>query len=493
VSRSLRFRLAVRMAMAMTAALALMSVVGLVWARSFLDRELNANLLNVASIQASAVTDQPSGAMAFHEWDLTPDEAAQVRELNRYAQVWSSSGESLLRTQYITGDLPLDTAALRLAAGHRLAMAEQTFQGMPIRSLYYPLERMGHLHARHVLQVAAPLTGRNQMLRQLAWLLAGITVLSGAATFVGGWWLAVRVVKPVHEITQQAESIRAGTLGHRIAAAADSQEYESLVGVLNSMLERLESSFEMQRRFTADASHELRSPLTVLKGEIELALRRDRDPGEYRRVLESNLQEVDRLTWLAQDLLTLARSDAGVMEPRLQSTDVVAATERVLDRLRGKADPRGIALKVDATRSIEAILDPGLFDQLLWNLVDNGVKFSPDGGRVDVRLAVADHTLLLEVLDRGPGIPEGASRRIFDRFYRLDAARTAGENGGTGLGLAIVHAIADAHGGSVTAGNRDGEGAVFTVTLPMVPPADAPVATSRTASTRVRLTASRAL
>jgi two-component system, OmpR family, sensor kinase len=487
--RSLRFRLAVRMAIAMTGALAAMSIVGLFWARGFLDRELNANLLNVASIQASAVTDQPSGVMEFHEWDLTPEEAAQVRELNRYAQVWSASGESLLRTRYITDDLPLDTAALRVAAGQRLAVSEQRFQGMPIRSLYYPLERMGHLHALHVLQVAAPLTGRNEMLRQLAWLLAGITLLSGAATFVGGWWLALRVVKPVHEITDQAESIRAGTLGRRIAADADSQEYESLVRVLNSMLDRLESSFETQRRFTADASHELRSPLTALKGEIELALRRERETDEYRRVLESNLQEVDRMTWLAQDLLTLARSDAGVMQPRFRATDVVAAAQRVMERLRGKADQRRVSISLDAPDRLEAIVDPGLFDQLLWNLVDNGVKFSPLGGIVQLTIAAQGNDFSLEVADRGPGIPEDALDQIFDRFYRLDPARTAGENGGTGLGLAIVRAIAEAHEGAVTAGNRAGGGAVFNVALPRFPGGTS--AESDTISTQSRLTAGR--
>jgi two-component system, OmpR family, sensor kinase len=471
MKRSLRFRLAARMAVAMTGALATMSLAGLLFARGFLDRELEANLLNVASIQASAVTDRPSGEMAFHEWDLTPDEAAQVRELNRYAQVWDAAGESLLRTQYITEDLPLDTTALRIAAGQRLAMTEQRFQGMPIRSLYYPLERMGHLHAQHVLQVAAPLTGRNQMLRQLAWLLAGITLLSGAATFLGGWWLAIRVVKPVDEITSQAEAIRAGTLGHRIQADADSREYERLVGVLNSMLERLEDSFEAQRRFTADASHELRSPLTVLKGEIELALRRQRPGEEYRRVLESNLQEVDRLTSLARDLLTLARSDSGVMEPRLQSTDVAGLIQGVLDRLRGNAARKDVTLVVNAPAAVEALLDPGLVEQLLWNLVDNAVKFSPAGGRVEVRAGVEGEHLDIVVTDQGPGIPDAQVDHIFERFYRVDPARTSGENGGTGLGLAIVGAIADAHGGTVAAGNRPEGGATFLVRLPVVPAA----------------------
>jgi two-component system, OmpR family, sensor kinase len=457
------------MAVAMTGALAVMSAVGLIWARDFLDRQLNASLMNVASIQASALTEQPSGAMAFHEWDLTPEEAAQVRELNRYAQVWSAAGESLLRTQYITQDLPLDTTALRLAANQELAMAEQSFQGMPIRSLYYPLERMGHLHAQHVLQVAAPLTARNVMLRQLAWLLAGITLLSGAATFLGGWWLAVRIVKPVGEITSQAEAIRAGTLGHRIEADADSQEYESLIRVLNSMLERLESSFEAQRRFTADASHELRSPLTALKGEIELALRRDRDPAEYRRVLASNLQEVDRMAYLAQDLLTLARSDAGVMQPRFRTTDLAQVSGAVLDRLRGKATERGVDLRLAADGPVETLVDAGLIEQLLWNLVDNAVKFSHAGSRVEVRLVSTRDHVRLSVTDGGPGIPDRDLESIFDRFYRVDPARTAGENGGTGLGLAIVRAIAEAHGGSVAAANREGGGAIFTATFPAVP------------------------
>jgi two-component system, OmpR family, sensor kinase len=469
MSGSLRFRLAVRMALAMTAALAFMSIVRLLWARSFLDRELNANLMNVASIQASALTDEPTGVMQFHEWDLTPEEAAQVRELNRYAQVWSASGESLLRTQYITADLPLDTLALRVAADQQIVMTEQTFQGMPIRSLYYPLERMGHLHARHVLQVAAPLTGRNRMLRQLAWLLAGITVLSGAATFLGGWWLALRVVRPVDEIISQAEAIRAGTLGHRIQADADSQEYRRLVDVLNTMLDRLERSFEAQRRFTADASHELRSPLTVLRGEIELALRRDRASDEYRRVLDSNLQEVNRLTNLAQDLLTLARSDAGVMEPRLQAADVVELSRTVLDRLRARAGERDVTLALEAPDRVETLLDPALFEQLLWNLVDNAVKFSPEGATVDVAIRADHDGLTVRVADRGPGIPPGDLGQIFERFYRVDRARTAGQTGGTGLGLAIVRAIAEAHGGSVTAANRAGGGAVFTIALPAMP------------------------
>jgi two-component system OmpR family sensor kinase len=408
--------------------------------------------------------------MDFHEWDLTPEEAVQVRELNRYAQVWSASGESLLRTQYITTDLPLDSTSLHAAAAGELVLVEQTFQGLPIRSLYYPLERMGMAHARHVLQVAAPLTGRNEMLRQLAWLLFGITLFTGAASFLGGWWLARRVVQPVHEITAQAEAVRAGTLGRRIEAQADAHEYERLVDVLNTMLARLEGAFEAQRRFTADASHELRSPLTALRGEIELALRRDRPHDEYRRVLASSLEEVDRLTQLAQDLLTLARTDAGVMQLRLQATDVCERAAAVVERLRAAAAEKRLSLSLECPATADAVADPGLLEQLIWNLVDNAVRYTPAGGAVIVSVAATAAAVTIQVVDTGPGVRADERERIFDRFYRADEARTAsGAVGGTGLGLSIVRAIAEVHGGTVAFRPRVGGGSTFEATLPRDP------------------------
>jgi two-component system, OmpR family, sensor kinase len=468
MKRSLRFRVAARISAAMMAALAVVSLIGVFGARLFLDNELNANLLNVASIQAGAVTDSPTGEMVFHEWDLTPAEAAQVRELNRYAQVWSASGESLLRTQYITEDLPRDTEALQRAAAGRLIMMDQRFQGIPIRSLYYPLERMGAAHTMHVLQVAAPLTGRNRLLQQLTGLLLTITLITGAASFLGGWWLASRVVRPVHEIIDQAESMGAGTLGRRIEADADEQEYERLIAVLNSLLARLEGAFDAQRRFIADASHELRSPLTALKGEMELALRRDRSSDEYRRVLRSGLQEVDRLTLLTQDLLTLARVDAGVMQPRLEMTDAVERAAVVVERLRAVAGQNGTQLRIDGAASAELMVDPGLLDQLLWNLVDNALKFTPSGGIVAVTVDTHGDHVHISVHDTGPGIAEADMERIFERFYRADLARTASAGpGGTGLGLSIVRAITDVHGGRVRALHHPDGGAYFEVQLPV--------------------------
>ncbi len=151
MTHSFRFQLAIRFALAMALVCAAMSVLAHVAIRQTLDRELNSTLLNIASFQAASVTSTAAGGMAFHEWDLTPDEAESIRDLNRYAQVWLSHGESLLRTRYITVDLPLDTVALREAERGQLVWREQEFQSFPIRSLYYPLARHGPAHAQHVL------------------------------------------------------------------------------------------------------------------------------------------------------------------------------------------------------------------------------------------------------------------------------------------------------------------------------------------------------
>jgi two-component system OmpR family sensor kinase len=485
LSRSFRFRLAVRFTLAMLAGLTALSVLSFVAIRDVLDREINASLLNVASIQAATLTDAPSGAMHFHEWELTPEEAAQVRDLNRFAQVWSEDGRSLLRTRYITGDLPLDSAALRRAAAGRITWVESVFQGIPVRSLFYPLGRLGPRHGEHVLQVAAPLGTRNRMLKNaLLFMLLLLVVVSGG-TLAGSWWLAARAVRPIQEIIRQAENVRPGTLGRRIDAWADSREYERLVQVLNTMLARIDAAFEAQRRFTADASHELRSPLTAMRGELELARRRPRPAEEYERVIDSALEEVERLSRIAEDLLTLARSDAGVLQLRPRRIDLAATAARVTERLGLAASAKKIALVLRADEPAAALIDEDLVSRLLWNLTANAIKFTPAGGQVVVSVNPENGIVVLDVADTGPGVPESMLPQVFDRFFRADEARSStAPSQGTGLGLAIVRAIADLHGAELSARNVESGGAKFTVRFPASPGrADASVRTGTALTT----------
>lgn len=467
MSRSFRVQLALRAAAVMGLALLAIGVGSVLTLGAILDNEVDASVLNVASIQAASLTDAASGAMHFHEWELTPDEAASVRDLVRYAQVWQADGVSLLRSRFMTSDLPLDRRHLERAADGELVWSEQTWEGQRIRTLYYPLERLGAAHERHVLQVAAPLENRNRLVTRVAAFFGLFALSMTAATFAGGYWLAGRAVRPVHEIIGQAEDIGAGSLDRRIQAYADTREYRRLVEVINTMLGRIHDAFEAQRRFTADASHELRSPLTAMRGELELALRRERAPEEYRRVLDSTLEEVNRLSLITEALLTLARSDARALELARERVELVDLAGQVVARREERAAAKGLRLSLEAPEPVQAWADPRLVSQVVWNLVDNALRFTPSGGRVRVEVSRGAEGARIRVEDSGPGFGPGDPARVFERFYRADTARPLdGETSGTGLGLAIVKAVADAHGGTVRAENVPGGGARVEVVFP---------------------------
>lgn len=463
--RSFRASLVLRATGAVAGGMFAIAVVTFLSLRVILDSELNASIVGVASIQAVSLTDAESGEMRFHEWELTPDEAASLQDLIRYAQVWrGDDGASLLRSRYMTSDLPMDRASLSRAAAGELVWAEYEWNGVPIRALYYPLERFGELHGQHVLEVAAPLTSRNEMLTRVAGFLVTLVLLIAGATAVGSWWLAGRTIRPVHEIIDQAEAMEATSLGQRIRAYAEAQEYRRLVEVLNGMLGRIERAFDSQRRFTADASHELRSPLTAMRGELEIALRRPREAEEYRRVLDSTLEEVVRLSRITEDLLLLARSDSGALTVRREVVGAGEVVERVAERLRRMAEEKSVEVRLSTGEPAEGSVDAGLLGQVVWNLMENAIKFTPEGGTVEVSVARQGGEIVLEVRDTGPGFLD--PDRAFVRFYRDDVARTHRiPTEGTGLGLAIVQAVAQAHGGSATAANGPHGGARVTVRL----------------------------
>ncbi len=299
---------------------------------------------------------------------------------------------------------------------------------------------------------AAALAPAAGMHRELLLVLAGVVVVGTGATLVGAWWLAGSAVRPVYEITEQATRIEAGTLGQRIVAHADTDEYRGLVAVLNRMLERIDAAFKNQRRLTADVSHELRSPLTALRGEIEVALRAERSPRDYQRVLRSGLEEIDRLTTMSEDLLLITRAAAGLLGARRVPTDVNALIGHELDGMRGQIEEKALILRTELDPGLGSVaLDPGLTRRLIEELLDNAVKFAPHGGNVAVATAAARGGLGLTIENSGLPLAEDELAHLFDPFYRADQVRTRGT--GTGLGLAVAAAVTTLHGGSIRAAN----------------------------------------
>ena len=279
----------------------------------------------------------------------------------------------------------------------------------------------------------------------------------------GGLLIARRALRPIRDMTDLANEISADELDRRIDYAGPPDELGQLAQTLDSMLDRLEASFDQQRRFAADAAHELRTPLAAIRGQIDVALRRERSPGEYRDVLQRVGGQSERLTQLVESLLLLAR-DVGQLALETGAVELSAIVADSVAAHQGEAAERGVAL-TENTGTDTVAADPALLRVLIDNLLRNAFAVTPRGGTVTVSTASEPGAVVITVTDTGPGIPEADLARIFDRFYRVQAARSR-QDGGAGLGLAICRTIAEAHGGSIGARNRDEGGAEFTVRLP---------------------------
>jgi heavy metal sensor kinase len=284
-----------------------------------------------------------------------------------------------------------------------------------------------------------------------------------------GSWIARRALEPVDQIITEVEEISDGrSLHRRLAQPMVRDEFGRLAETLNEMMGRLERSFVALRRFTADASHELKTPLTVLRAGVERAVTTPNLPQETLVVLEETLHEVNRMTELVDALLTLARADEGRAPLARETVDLRGLVHEVEETGELLAEPGDVRIEAEVpAEPVLLAVDRTRMRQLVLNLLTNAVKYTPAGGRVRITLASEAHRVTLAVSDTGIGIAPGDLPHIFDRFYRADIARTrTGERAGAGLGLAICRWIAEAHGGTIEVQSRPGRGTTFTVTLP---------------------------
>jgi len=271
----------------------------------------------------------------------------------------------------------------------------------------------------------------------------------------------------VNNITRAMRKVNANNLNRRLPVGKARDEISCLAETFNAVLANLEESFGKIRRFSGDASHELRTPLTILKGETEVALRWAKHPDEFRKMLESSMEEIDRMARIIEDLLTLAKSEAGSKSLVIKPFSLSDLLQGIYlhANLLGEAKKIKTHLKLDVTEEIRLMGDELRLRQLFLNLVANAVNYTPDGGQIVIALVMVDGEAKVTVSDTGIGIPAEHFSRIFDRFYRVDKARNR-EDGGTGLGLAIVKSLAKAHGGRIEVASVPGEGTSFTVFLP---------------------------
>ncbi|HEY1068020.1 MAG TPA: ATP-binding protein [Pirellulales bacterium] len=295
----------------------------------------------------------------------------------------------------------------------------------------------------------------------------GVTAIGCLAVgAVGAWWLANRLAEPIGRIADAAERITSRNLSQRLEAAAGPVETARLAGAFNSMLDRLHEAFAQQVRFTADASHELRTPTAVVLSQTEHTLARERRPEDYRLALETCRAAALRMKKLVDDLLLLARADSGRLDLRTEPLDLAELTRETVSLLAPLAASRDVQIETDAG-STPLSGDPHRLRQVLTNLITNAVLYNAPGGSVTVSTKLAESHAVLIVQDDGPGIPLADQPRLFERFYRVDQARTHTEEAGSGLGLSVVAEIVAAHGGTIEVQSTPGAGATFTVRIPI--------------------------
>jgi two-component system OmpR family sensor kinase len=427
------------------------------------NRQLDAALLALAEAEVAMLADGDGTAVRIHE-ATTGSAPPSLTRLDRLVQIIDGQGRILARSANLGSEkLPVPPPLLaRLAAGQAVFDTLPDTSEEPLRMVSLPTQVRGQ---RFAVQVAGSLDDVNHVLQSAALLFSGMALALLAALGWAGVRLSRKLFVAIENIVNQARAIEDRNLHWRLPHPGDDDEIGHLVNTLNAMLERIEQAFDTQRRFTADASHELRSPLSRLRAEIEITLRRPRDSGEYVLALRSCLEEVERLTTLVEELLMLARIDAGQERGPAEPVSLAALTRDTIERMVPQADERDIEIVLGAELREAVYVEYAPLALVLRNILDNAIKFSPAGGRIAIDIASGAHGAIVTVTDQGPGIADDELPFLFDRFFRGAGAR-AGEVAGFGLGLALSQAIMQACGGKIEVSNRAGHGAQFRVYLP---------------------------
>jgi len=425
--------------------------------RQSLYHSLEDSLRTLAGTEVASSMDGP--AVHLHPIDSTA--IINSHHIEKFVQILTPDYRVVHQSDQLDSREPLVPREVAEAAlGGRAVLAEVRLNGAKGLGLSVDAYR------RYVFVVAVPLTDVEGTLAALRRTLLVVGLIALLATGLVGYRLATLALRPVDLMTQRAQLIGRDHLKARLAEPKADDELSRLAHVLNEMLDRLYQIIESHQSFAADASHELRSPLTSLRSRMEVALRRTRTAEEYRRVIADCLAEIERLTRLAEDLLELARSDARRLTLDLSEFELQPLIAGEIARMRPEAEARKVKLSAEINPDLTVIADETRLRRVLSNFLSNAIHYSrPEGGQVLVKAGEGVSDVWIEISDDGIGLDAEQQRHVFERFWRADKARSI-RTGGTGLGLAICQEIVRAHGGQVNVTSRPGLGSTFRICLP---------------------------
>jgi signal transduction histidine kinase len=467
-SLSFRARLTLRWTIAFGLLLACANTAVYVGVRAYARRDVDAHLRTVAATEIASSTDQ---GRPLHLHEFSVDDVGGGEFTGKFVQYYNLAGDVIAESPMLR-DRPrvLDAGALARARRGDHEIFSVRLGGLSGRVLTTTVR--DHT-AEYVGAVGLLTDGLDAQLTRLAWVLGAVWVVGLGATAATGFVLASRALEPIDRITARAAAIARGDIEMRLDPPRSDDEIGRMTRLLNEMLDRLHRVIDGNRRFAADASHELRSPLTAMAGEIDVTLKRDRPSDEYRDTLQRLRRQIDSLTSLSEHLMLLVRAEERSGDLAVEEVGVRDLVEAACARAAPHAASRGITISHGGLDGLVAYAQPGLLARVLDNVIANAVQYNRDGGSVRIsgfdEPAQGDEWVAgrvrLEVADTGPGIPAEEWERVFERFYRREPSRSR-RTGGAGLGLALSRAIATWLGGKLRVRASDPQGTTFELTLP---------------------------
>ncbi len=434
-----------------------------IYFKNSLQDSIDAKIRSIGEVLSSSMTEA-HGASVFGNFERYLENVLGRKPKGKFIQIMDSSGRIGAKMSDIEGEtLPTSFNALERAM--RGEIVYETIERTQPRLRMVTIPIMDNKKVTSVVQVGTSLEDFDETIRKLLLIMIISIPTSIIVTIVVGYFMAKKALKPVDQIRRAAVKISSSNLDEKIDITGRRDELGRLAETFNAMIGRLKDAFQRINQFSIDVSHELKTPLTILKGETEVALRKEREKDDYQKLLLSNLEEIDRMSCIIDDLLLLSKADTKEIKLNMEE---VALRDLIMDvcmNMKVVADKKSVELQINELEDVRLRGDELKLRRMLLNVVENGIKYSHVGGRVSVSSYVNDGYARIDVKDDGIGISEEDIKYVFDRFYRADRSRK--RESGSGLGLSISRWIAGAHKGSIEVNSQPAQGSVFTIKLPI--------------------------